>query len=467
MRFSALVGDRRFYRRVLTVAFPIMIQNGVTTLVNLLDNVMVGRLGTEAMSGVSIVNQFVFVFNLLIFGAVSAAGIFTAQFHGSGDVEGVKYSLRFKLILNTLAALLSVSVFALFSEELIRLFLHTGSAEIDPVATLSYGKQYLFAMLLGLIPYAISQACASTLRETEVSVPPMVASVIAVFTNLVLNYLLIFGKLGLPALGVVGAAVATVISRFAELLFLLIWMRTHRDRCPYTVGAFRSLHIPKALFLGIAVKGLPLMMNELFWSLAITLRNQSYSTRGLDVVAAQNILITLFNFVSVVYMAVGASISILVGNELGAGKVEEAKKTASKMIAFASAFGLLLGGIMIAVSRLFPLLYDTTDSVRDLAAYMIVAVAVAMPFSACAHASYFTIRTGGRVFATMLLDSVYMWTVAAPMAFLLARYTGLSIHALFAICQSAEVIKAVFSLILLKRVAWARRLVGDGEAKMA
>lgn len=465
MRIKALVGDRCFYRRVLAVAFPIMVQNGITNFVNLLDNIMVGRLGTEAMSGVSIVNQFTFVFNLLIFGAVSAAGIFTAQFHGSGDTEGVRHTFRFKLILNTVAALLAVGVFAAFSDGLISLFLHAGSTEVDPVITLAFGREYLYVSLFGLLPYAISQAYASTMRETEQANAPMVAGIIAVATNFVLNYILIFGKLGAPAMGVAGAALATVISRFAELAFLIIWSLAHKGVCPYVVGALRSLRIPKALFVSISLRGFPLMLNELMWSLAVTFRNQCYSTLGLDVVAAQNISTTLFNLVSVIYMAVGASIAIIVGNELGAGKIKEAKTTATKMIAFSCAFSILLGLTMVAASPFFPLLYKTTETVRGIASYMIVTLAAAMPFSACAHASYFTIRSGGRVVVTILLDSVYMWAVALPMAFCLAHFTSLSIYYVFAICQSAEVIKAMLSLILLKKVRWAKRLVGEEIGK--
>ena len=450
---------------MLAVAVPIMVQQGITNFVSLLDNIMVGRLGTEAMSGVSIVNQFIFIFNLLIFGAISAAGIFTAQYHGHEDVEGERYTFRFKLIINVIAAILGVVVFAVFDDALISLFLHTGGAEGDLALTLAYGKGYLRLMLIGLLPYAISQVYASTMRETGQTIVPMTASIVAVATNFVLNYVLIFGKLGLPALGANGAAIATVISRFAELGVLLVWAHTHKKKCPYLFGAYRSLYIPRTLFISIVLKGLPLMLNELFWSLAVTLRNQCYSTRGLDVVAAQNISSTIFNVFSVVYMAIGSSIAIIVGNELGAGKLEQAKDTGRKMLTFSVACSFLLGGIMITFSSLFPRLYNTTDSVRAIAAYMMIVSALTMPFCAYAHSAYFTMRSGGKVLITLLFDSVYMWVIVIPISFVMSRFTSVNIMVLFAVCQCTEVLKAIFGYVLLRRGTWVRQLVADESLK--
>ena len=465
MNLQKWIGNKEFYRKVLAVSVPIMIQTGITNFVSLLDNIMVGRLGTEAMSGVSIVNQFIFVFNLLIFGAVSAAGIFTAQYHGLKDSEGVRYTFRFKFLINLIASLLGIAVFALFDDGLISLFLHNGSAEGNLALTLEQGKAYLAVMLIGLLPYALSQVYASTMRETEQTVVPMVASIVAVATNFVLNYILIFGKFGAPVLGVRGAAAATVISRIAELFVLLIWGYTHQSRCSFLTGAFRSFHLPKKLFWQIAAKGLPLMANELFWALAMTLRNQCYSTRGLDVVAAQNISSTIFNVFNVVYMAIGSSIAIIVGNLLGAGKLEEARDADRKMMAFSVTCAVGLALLMIATSPLFPQIYNTSDSVRSLATYMMIICALFMPFGAFAHSAYFTLRSGGKVFITLLFDSVYMWVIVLPISFGIAYFTGLDIHWLFAICQGIDILKVIFGAILLHRGTWVKQLVADESLK--
>lgn len=442
-----------------------MIQQGVTNLVNLLDNIMVGALGTESMTGVSIVNQFVFVFNLLVFGAISAAGIFTAQYHGLGDVAGVRHTFRFKLLVNVAAGVAGTAVMLLFSRELISLFLMGGGTEGDPALTMEEGLRYLAVMAVGLLPYAVSQVYASTLRETGETVFPMIAAVVAVVTNFVLNAVLIFGLLGAPAMGVAGAALATVISRFAELFVLLFRTHIKKDKHPFIKGAYRSLRVPRALFARIAVKGLPLMANEFFWAIAITMRNQCYSTRGLEVVAAQNISSTIFNLFSVIYMALGSAIAIVVGNLLGAGELEEAKDTDRKMMAFSVFCAVGMGALLAALSPLFPLLYNTEDAVRELATEMILIMAATMPFCAFAHSAYFTLRSGGQVMITLLFDSVYLWAAVIPVTAALAYLSPLPIVPLFTVGQGVESLKCIFGAILLRRGTWIRQLVADTDGE--
>ena len=459
------IGDKKFYRMVLMVALPIMVQNGITNFVSLLDNVMVGRLGTEAMSGVTIVNQFIFVFNLIIFGALSSAGIFTAQFHGKRDIDGEKYTFRFKLIIAMLSAVVGILLFFYFDDQFISLFLHEGSAEGDLALTLEYGKQYLSVMLWGLVPFALSQVYASTLRETEKTILPMISGVVAVFVNLALNYVLIFGNFGAPAMGVRGAAIATVVSRFVELIILLVWTHAHKKECGFIVGAYRSLRIPRALMGQIIIRGLPLMVNEFLWSFSVTFTNQCYSLRGIEVVAALNIASTIANVFSVVYLSLGMSIAIVVGNLLGAGKLEEAKDTDRKMIAFSVACSLFVGILLISFSSLFPTAYNTSDTAKGIATYMIIVSSMVMPADSFANASYFTLRSGGKVLVTMLFDSVYMWTIVVPVAFCLSRFTALNIFWLYLICRSLDILKACFGAFLLKKGNWVRQLVSNDDLK--
>ncbi|MCQ2386181.1 MAG: polysaccharide biosynthesis C-terminal domain-containing protein, partial [Clostridia bacterium] len=264
------LANKGFYKGVLAVAVPIMVQNGITNFVSLLDNIMVGKLGTETMSGVSIVNQFIFIFYLLIFGAISAAGIFTSQYHGLKDEDGVRYTFRFKVLICTVTSLVSALVFFLFDEPIINLFLYESEGTGDLALTLAEGKKYLYVMLFGLLPYSLSQTYASTMRETGDALRPMIASIIAVAVNFVLNLSLIFGLLGFPALGAQGAAIATVISRFAELFYLVLYAHRRKNKFPYLKQAYASFRIPVKLFRLIFAKGMPLMLNECLWSLAMT-----------------------------------------------------------------------------------------------------------------------------------------------------------------------------------------------------
>ena len=217
-----------YFRRMLTVAVPIMIQSGVTNFVSMLDNIMVGQVGTLQMSGVSIVNQLMIVFNLCIFGAMSGAGIFTAQFYGKKDSAGVKNTMQYKLIFAFLLTAVGIAAFVTKGDDLIGAYLQGEAAEGERELVASYAAEYLEIMLIGLLPFALSQAYASTLRETSDRVVPMISTVAAVLINFALNYILIFGHLGAPELGINGAAIATVISRFAELGILVVWAHTHK-----------------------------------------------------------------------------------------------------------------------------------------------------------------------------------------------------------------------------------------------
>ena len=457
MVLKKFIGDRAFYKRVLAISIPIIIQNGITNFVNLLDNVMVGSLGTEAMSGVSIVNQFVFIFNLLIFGAVSAGGIFTAQYHGRGDVEGVRNTFRFKMIINVVFGVLGMLVFMLLDDQLISTFLHAGESEGDLELTLQYGKEYLLIFVAGLVPYSISQAYASTLRETGDTVVPMYSSVIALVCNLVFNGVFIFAL----SMGVRGAAIATVISRLVEMVYIVIMTHRRHTRYRFIEGAYRSFKLPKDLVFNIAVRGMPLIVNECLWSVSVTLRNQAYSVRGLDVVAAINIATVIINLASVVYMSCGSSIAIIVGAELGAGDIEKARDSAWKLLTFSMLCATATGVIMALVAPLFPQIYDTSEAVRDLAAYMTVVSAIFLPFDAISHASYFTVRSGGNIAITFLMDCGFMWAVVVPLSLSIAHFTGMDIRYFYPVCQGAAMLKPIAGIILLCKGTWAKQLVGN------
>ena len=320
-----LIGDRAFYRMVLAIVVPIIIQNAITNFVNLLDNVMVGRIGTDEMTGVSIVNQLMFVFNLCVFGGVSGAGIFAAQYHGAGNHEGVRDCFRFKLYLGLVLSAVAIALFAFASEPLIRLYLNEENAEARIAMTLGHGQDYLNVMLFGLVPFALSQAYASTLRETGETTLPMRAGIMAVLINLSLNYVLIYGHFGFPAMGVRGAALATIISRYAELFVIAVATQRRPERFKFICGAFRSPRVPMKLVKQIAIKGSPLLINEALWSFGIAMIARCYSMRGLDVVSALNISNTVSNLFNTVFLSMGSATAIIIGQALGANEIDRAR----------------------------------------------------------------------------------------------------------------------------------------------
>lgn len=457
MGIKNYIGNKEFYKYSLTLAIPVFIQNLITNFVSLLDNIMVGQIGTAEMSGVSIANTLIFVFNLCIFGAVSGPGIFSAQYHGQGNSKGVRNCLRYKIILVLFLSILAVLTCYFLYEPLINMYLHdadTANVEL----TFNSAKSYIFVMAVGLIPFALTNAYAGTLRETGQTALPMKAGLIAVAVNLALNYVLIFGHFGLPKLGVVGAAIATVVSRFVELFIVVVWTHIHKADNQFVIGLYKSLKIPAKLFKDITVKGLPLMINEALWSAGISTLVSLYSTRGLDVVAGVNISTTITNLFNVGYIAFGTVIAIIIGNLLGAGKLEEARDEAKKLIALTVAIALGMGCLSAAASPFFPLAYNTTDTVRHIATMLIIVSAVIFPINAFAHASYFTIRSGGNTFITFLFDSAFEWGITVPLTYLIATYTDLPILPLYIISQSVVIIKSVIGAILVKKGIWVNNL---------
>lgn len=453
------IGDKSFYKMVLAIAVPIMIQNGITNFVSLLDNIMIGQIGTEQMSGVAIVNQILFVYNLCLFGGVSGAGIFTAQYFGQKNQEGVRQTVRFKLWMVSLITLFTVILLLAAGRPLITLYLQGDGTAESAAATLRYGREYLQIMLPGLIPFMLVQVYSSTLRECGKTILPMKAGVIAVFVNLVLNYLLIYGKFGMPALGVQGAALATIISRFVECAIVLIHTHRRAQEHPFVQGLYCTLKVPASLVIKIITKGMPLLLNETLWAAGVAMLTQCYSVRGLNVIAALNISNTINNVFNIVFIALGESVAIIVGQLLGAGKMKEARDTDNKMIAFSVFSCVVIAAVMLLLARFFPLLYNTNDEARTLATYFIMLTAVFMPQNAFLHASYFTLRSGGKTIITFLFDSVFIWCVSVVIAFILSRYTTLPVIAVYASVQMGDWIKCVIGFVLVKKGIWLQNIV--------
>ena len=458
---KTFIGTKDFYIYVMGISVPMILQNAITNFVSFLDNIMVGQIGTEQMSGVAIANQLIFVFNLCIFGGVSGAGIFGTQFFGKGDMEGQKYSFRFKLYICTIITCIALFLGFYHSTELISLYLNDTGSVGDIGLALNYGKQYLSIMLIGLIPFAINQSYVNTIRETGHTLIPMIASMVAVFTNLILDYCLIFGALGLPQLGVRGAAIATVIARFFECIIVVLWVHINPQKNQYIIGAYRSIYIPKNILHDVIKKGTPLMVNEMMWSIGMTTIVQCYAVRGLEVVASLNIASTVTNLFNIVYIQLGAAISIVVGQLLGAGKLKEAKDADNKMIFFVITACTGMAILMALLGGLFPDIYNTEKSIKELATKFIMISALLMPVCAFCHSTYFTLRSGGKTLVTFVFDSVYTWVVVIPIAYCLSHFTNWGIVSVFFCVQSMEFVKAIIGFFMVKSNVWLNTIVKD------
>ena len=456
-----LIGSRAFYAMVLAIVIPMIIQNAITNFVNLLDNIMVGRIGTDQMTGVSIANQLLFVANLCVFGGMGGAGIFAAQYHGAGSRDGVQNCFRYKVYLAVILSVITIAAFSLFGEPLISLYLNEGESAERSARTLDFGLQYLRMMLWGFVPFTFAQAYASTLRETGETALPMRAAITGVLTNLVLNYTLIFGHFGAPEMGVRGAALATVISRFVELGIMVVSAHSHPDRFPFVHRIYSTMRLPMTLVKEITVKGMPLLANEALWSLGVAMLSRSYSLRGLDTVAALNISNTVSNLFGVVFLSMGNATAIILGQALGAGETQRARSEAWKLAFFSILCSIATAVMLASAAPFIPLLYNTEPQIRALATKLLLVYASCSPLFSFCNTSYFTLRSGGKTMVTFLFDCVFSWVISIPIAYSLVLFTDLSIVTCYFCIQFADIIKCIIGFILVKKGIWIQNMVSE------
>lgn len=447
------------YKKALYLAVPMMIQNGITNAVSLVDNLMVGSLGTEKMTAVSIAGQLFFVFFLAVFGGLSGPGIYSAQYFGQGNKEGYQKIFRLKVWITALLTVVGVIVFLVGGEWLIGLYLKGSGGNLDAGLTLESALSYLRIMLIGLVPFAITQIYAGSLREMGESMKPMLAGLVSVVVDIVFNYFLIYGKFGFPRLEVKGAAIATVMARFAEMFVVIIWTHVEIEKYSFLKNVYRTLRISLQEMMPVIIKGLPIFFNEFLWAGGMAVLTQCYSMKGLEVIAGLNISNAICNLLNVVFIAMGNAVGIIMGQFLGASKFEEAKKNANKLMWFTAMLCVGLTVILIILSGVFPRAYNTTDEIRNLGRWFIIITAAFFPLQGFLNVLYFTLRSGGKTVITFLFDSVFTWVVLVSLAFTLCRYTALPVLIVYLFVQCADIIKVCVGYVLVRKGIWVTNLV--------
>lgn len=455
--------DKVFYSRMAKIALPILAQGLLTYFVGFIDNIMVGQVGTEAMSGVAIGNQMHFVYATCILGIVAGGSVFGAQFYGNKNMNGFRESFRFRFIVCLVLSVMAFFILLVFGKRVISLFLYTQEDEVDAAMTLLYGKEYLTILSIGMAPYALTQVYVSAMKDMGKTLIPMISSITAILSNTALNYLLIFGMFGFPRLGVTGAAIATVISRLIELAMILFAVYKPKNTFQCLHHAFGKYKSSAALSSRILFKGLPLMVNEFFWSIGTVIMLQCYSFRGIEVVAGLNIATSMYNIFTVVYQSVGSTVAIMMGQLIGAGKMQEARETNKKLFSIAIRSSVLCGIALFAAAPFIPQLYATIPAVRSLSTRLMRILALCLPISCFIHVAFFTIRAGGKTIVTLLYDCLNLWLINIPLAFCLTRYTDLPIVPIYFICQMAELVKLIAGYILVKKGVWLNNIVQEKD----
>ncbi len=453
-KLKRLIGTKAFYTAVIAIVIPIMLQQGLTSFVSLLDNIMVGRLDADSIAGVAVSNQIIFLFITVTIGGLAGPGIFVSQYFGAKDDEHLRQSFRFKVILALSVTVIAMLIFSIFGEQIIRLVFDND--EVSEEIAVSRGLEYLKIIVISLPFFSISQVIATTLREIGKVKIPLVSSVTAVLVNAILNYILIFGKLGFPALGVAGAAYATLASRVVEMMILFVMMFI--KRYSFTKNLFSPFHIEKGLVKSITRKGTPLLLNELFWGLGSTLIMFSFALRGKAVVAALSISSAASNLLFVVFGALGMGIAIFVGKELGANRIDEAKDNANKLLAFAVFVAIISSALYSLVSPYIPLIYNVDDNIRHLATSFILVICCCMPIFTFNVGCFFILRSGGKTINTMIFDSGFQILYSLPLAFILSKYLSLDMVIVYAIVQGSDLLKSFIGYAFVRSGKWATNL---------
>ena len=453
-----IMGNKQFYKNIFQVCLPIILSQLITQFVSLLDNLMVGQLSPAEYNAVAIANQFFFVFMLAIYGALAGPSIFSTQYHGAKNEKGIRECVRYKWLIAFSIFFISLIIFLLFDDQLIKLFISTNdTSNIDPTAILNYSKEYLSIMLIGLVPFVLAEIYSSHLREAKHTIVPMISNITAVLVNLVLNYILIFGNFGCPELGVKGAAIATVISRCVGCLIVVIYAHVNR-KYNFVNAIFKRFFPKKETIVYIFKNSYILLINEILWSLGMTLLNYCFAQSGNDAYTAINITSTFSNLFGLIGTSMGTGMAVILGQQLGAKKFDEAKQDSTRYIAFAIILGVAVGTLMYFLRNTVPQLYDFDDKIIVMAETLIMISAFMVPIRVYSITCYFIIRSGGKVFITFLFDSVFTIVIRFGITYLIVLTTNLSIYYIYLLSELLEIIKIIVGTILVKKGIWLNNL---------
>lgn len=453
MKFKSFLGSRKFYAGALRVMIPVTIQQLINTLFNMVDNLMVGSLDVNglAMSAVTVANKPYTVFWGFFFGMSGAAGLMISQYFGARDHRTCQGLFVLQALIGSVAALLVGLALALFPEAIMRIFV------TDP-HTIELGVSYLSIIWLSYIPTAISNVFVYSNRAIGQNKVSMLVSMLAMGVNALCNYVLIFGKLGLPAMGVKGAAIGTLIARVVEMSIYLVMLAKRRTLFSLDVTAL--IHLKKEQVQTFISRSIPLILNEMLWTLGTNIYFWSYARINEPGLPAITIGEQITMVAYAMAMGTASAVAVLIGAELGADRLEEAKANCKKLLTLVVAIGLVCVVVCCAFGLLLPNLFRVTPQLRSMAMRITLIMGVFAPFNFVYSFCFFCLRAGGDTKNAMLLDSGYMWIAPVPAALLMAFLLPgrIPIYWAVLVVQFLMNAKVVLALMALKKGKWVRNI---------
>ena len=457
---NSLFGSGSFYKSALMIAVPIMLQQLIQSLVSLVDNFMVAGLGDVSMSGVNVAGQVLFVFFVFLNGLCTTGGIFLTQFYGARDLEGMRQSFRFKIIMGFAAFIPYLLVCVVFPRQVMSLML-IGNTQAGPI--LDEAVKYIRIMFFMGIQITVSMCIASSLRDMGQVRIPLYVTVAATFANTVLNWLLIYGNLGFPRMGVEGAALATVIARTLEfIIFIVIYIRTKPE---FAVKLSELLRINGRQFRETLKKGTLVMFSEMVWVLSETVTTAVYNGRGgADVVSGMASGFVIANLYFVAFGGIYSATGVLLGKTLGAGELERARREKTWLLSGSAVFGLLMMVFGFGTTLIIPVVFGRlSESAVSICRSLVILMALFMPPWVYMNTQTAVARAGGDTAMGAYVDSTMTLFLMIPMVLLLGRFTSIGPVMMYGCVKLIDLIKVVVFHFWLKKERWLRNLTGVAE----
>jgi putative MATE family efflux protein len=450
-----LIGDRKFFKTMSKIAVPIIVQNLILSSLNLIDVAMIGGLGDTAIASVGLANQYFFLLNLLLFGISSGSAIFTAQYWGNRDTKSIRKVLGIGLICGIIASSLFTIGGLLFPEQILGLF-------SPDAAVVDLGSKYLRVVAFSYIVTAITFSYSLVLRSTGNVKVPMIVSMVALSTNTVLNYILINGKLGAPAMGVEGAALATVIARVIEMVFLLYMV--YRQKMVVAASVKEMLAFDRKYLAEFFKVIIPVILNESIWALGVTIYSVVYARMGTSAVASTNIAGTIERITWVIFMGLGNACAIMIGNKIGQGDSKIVVDYAKRFLSIGGILAIIMGFFVALTAPLALRLINASPEVTEYARLNLIVFSCIL----WARVLNFTIiigilRSGGDTFFSLFIDVGGVWFVGIPMALLGAFVFKLPIYWVYAMVALEEIFKLVFGIPRVLSKKWINNLTVEPQ----
>lgn len=451
--FNLGFNDHNFYNKMFALSLPIMLQNLISSVLNMVDTVMVGVLGEAQLAAVGLANQVFFVFFLLIYGVNSGCGIFIAQYWGNRDEENIKRTLGFSVIIGTIVGLIFTLIALYLPRQIMQLF-------TSDKAVIGYGITYMRYVSFSYVMTSISIAYSFAARNIGDVKVPMIISAASLIVNGVLNYVLIFGFFGFPRLEVAGAAIATVIARLIEVIAIVFWVYAIRkDKVLFS--RLRDIKRLDVSFIrNILVTAIPVIINDVLWSLGMAMYSAAYARISTTAIASIQIANTVQGIFMVIAMGLATACSVMVGNKIGSGDKESAILYGNRYIKIGILIGIILGLVLILISPIVIMMFGSTHVVQEVAQKILFIMGI---FLSVRFLNYILVigilRSGGDTTFSMILETCTVWIVGVPLAFAGALWWHLPAYIVFVLISLEELVKAYFGMIRVKSNKWVRNVI--------